>query len=228
MTTVALVPARGGSKGVPGKNVAEVGGRPMIAWTIAAAFDSGVVDRVVVSTDDDGIATVAEATGAEVPFRRPAALATDEADSVDVALDALDRLGSDPEWLVLLQPTSPLRCGTDVAAAMALATADVDAVVAVRAVREHPAWLVAVDRAGSITPWQPASGRRRQEEPALFVPNGSIYAVRPEVLRATLRWYGERAVAYIMPEERSVDVDTAWDLHIVSLVLGSPATPPSP
>ena len=109
---LGLIPARGGSKGLPGKNLAPLHGRPLIAWTIAAARSSGFVDDVVVTTDDEDVARVALAEGARVPFRRPARLATDEASMNDViahALDELSREGDEYRWLLLLQPTAPLR-----------------------------------------------------------------------------------------------------------------------
>jgi len=106
---LALVPARGGSKGLPGKNIADLGGRPLIAWSIAAALECTAIDRVVVSTDDDAIAAAAQACGAEVPFMRPASLAADDTPSHDVVCHALDTLDDDIGIVVLLQPTSPLR-----------------------------------------------------------------------------------------------------------------------
>src|SRR4051794_40245817 len=111
-TVAALIPARGGSKSIPRKNIASVGGKPLIAWTIEAALGSKLLDRVYVSTDDEEIASVSRACGSEVPFMRPAELASDEAGSLGVALHALDWMaahGGEPDYLLLLQPTSPLR-----------------------------------------------------------------------------------------------------------------------
>lgn len=228
-TVLALVPARGGSVGVPGKNVADVGGRPMVAWSVAAALDSGRVDVVVVSTDDDEIAAAGAAAGAAVPFRRPADLATDEASSVAVAVHTLDwyreESGEDPTWLVLLQPTSPLRDGRDVAAAVDLArTPGTDAVVSVRSVRDHPAWMLRLMPSGYVERVTPSTATRRQDEPDLLVPNGAIYVVRPEVLRMTGHWYGERTRSYEMTADRSIDVDTPWDLELVRMLVGRPST----
>lgn len=223
MTVIALVPARGGSKGIPRKNLVEVAGRPLLSWTIAAAQQSGVVDRIVVSTDDDEIARAAQDLGAEVPFRRSPELSDDHATAVDVAIDALDRLG-DPDWLLLLQPTSPLRSAEDVRSAVRLASDDVERVVSVRPVRDHPAWLLRVAGDGMLEPWSGSAATRRQDEPALVVPNGAIYLIRPAALRRDRSWVGSRTRAYNMPEERSIDVDTSWDLRVASLVLASAAT----
>ena len=141
---LALVPARGGSKGLPGKNVAPLRGRPLIAWTIAAA-GSALIDSVVVTTDDDAIAEAALAAGARVPFRRPAALAGDEARMSDVighALDTLALAGESYGWLLLLQPTSPLRTAAHVEAAFArLAASGGGAVVSVCEAEHNPQWM---------------------------------------------------------------------------------------
>ena len=113
LSVLALVPARGGSKGLPGKNIRPAAGRPLLDYTVAAARSSACIDRVVLSSDDEAIMRVARASGCEVPFRRPAALATDEATSIDVVLHALDQLPPH-DLVVLLQPTSPLRTAADI------------------------------------------------------------------------------------------------------------------
>jgi N-acylneuraminate cytidylyltransferase/CMP-N,N'-diacetyllegionaminic acid synthase len=141
---IALVPARGGSKGLPGKNVLPLLGKPLIAWTIEQAKACSYIDRVMVTTDDDGIAAAAREFGADVPFKRPAHLATDAAKSLDVVLHALDWLeahGDRYDLLVLLQPTSPLRTAGDIGGALDLfISKNAGAVVSVCETDHHPYW----------------------------------------------------------------------------------------
>lgn len=226
---VALLPARGGSKGLPGKNIKPLAGKPLIAWTIEAARQSLAVERIVVSTDDEAIMACARDWGAEVPFRRPQSLASDTAEAVDVALHFLDWLATDlgglPSWLVLLQPTSPLRRAADIDGALSLAMArDADAVIAVCPARPHPYWSKSLDEEGRLRAWLPEtmSVVQRQALPPLYVPNGAVYGIRPEVLRAARTFAPANTVAWIMPESRSIDIDSAWDFLLADFVLGNP------
>ena len=232
---LALIPARGGSKGIPHKNLAPGGGRPLIAWTVAAARAAGPVDRVVVSTDDAVIAAVGRELGAEIPFLRPAELAQDDTPGIAPPLHALRWLekheGYRPALLLLLQPTSPLRTAEDIRAAVELLQArDADAVVSVTPVRKHPHWMKRLGAEGRLID-APAlahgleavpqrGGTRRQDLPPLYAPNGAVYLARRDVLLDHGGWYTERTYAYVMPEERSLDIDTPWDLHLADLVLG--------
>jgi CMP-N,N'-diacetyllegionaminic acid synthase len=224
---LAVIPARGGSKGIPGKNLASAGGRPLIAWTIVAARAAQGVSRAVVSTDSPEIAEVARGLGAEIPFLRPAELATDAAPGMLPILHAIrwleEQEGYRPDYVMCLQPTSPLRTAEDIDAALALARAkEADAVVSVAPVEHHPFWMKRVSPEGQLSdfmvPERPAL--RRQDLPLVHALNGAIYLVRREVLLAKQTWYTERTYAYVMPPERSFDVDTPWDLRIVDLLLG--------
>lgn len=226
MSPIALVPARGGSKGIPRKNVLPVGGKPLIAWTIAAALATPGISRVLVSTDDPEIAEVARAHGAEVPFLRPPELATDTATSLDVALHALDWLEKKefktPEYLLLLQPTSPLRQTADIVAAMQLAaTRDVDAVLGVCEAAPHPYLARCISAEGVISDFLSVSPKpaTRQEYPPAYVINGALYLIRSATLRAARTFQPPGARACIMPIERSLDVDTPWEMRLVDLLL---------
>lgn len=223
---LALITARGGSKGVPRKNLKPVAGRPLIAWTIQAARGARRVDRVVVSTDDAAIAEVAKAWGASAPFLRPAELASDQATSREVALHALDwlalRQGYQPDWLLLLQPTSPLRLAEDIDRAVDLARASgARAVVSVCPAHPHPQWCQRLDETGRLHPWVEGNGlaQRRQDLPPAYALNGAIYLVRAQDLMAGGDWLGPDTLAYLMPAERSLDIDSPWDLHLADLVL---------
>jgi CMP-N,N'-diacetyllegionaminic acid synthase len=224
--SVGLITARGGSKSIPQKNVKLLAGKPLIAWTIEAALRSRLLDRVIVSTDDEEIARVARECGADVPFMRPAELAQDDSPHLDVIRHALDWLETESktelDYLMLLQPTSPLRTTEDIDAAIALAAdVDADAVVSVCQTHDHPYLSKQVTPDGRLLDFveKPRGYLARQKLPPAFALNGAIYLVRRNVLRERDDWYTDRTFAYIMPPERSLDIDTPWDLHLVELIL---------
>lgn len=222
--TLALVVARGGSKSIPRKNLAPLAGKPLLAWTIDAAQRCQTELRLVVSTDDREIAEVARQCGAEVPFMRPAELARDDTPSLDVVLHAVDVLASrgyDADRVLLLQPTSPLRTPDDIDAATRIAgDRDATSVVSVCPSRDHP-WLTKrVTPEGVLEDFFPHKPvvRRQELEPA-FALNGAIYLTRTAWLRSHRSFYAQPTYAYVMPAERSLDVDEPWDLHLCELVL---------
>jgi CMP-N-acetylneuraminic acid synthetase len=223
---VALITARGGSKGIPGKNLKLLGGRPLVAWSVAAACASRWVSRVLVSTDDPAIAEVAGEAGAEVPFLRPPALARDDSSHISVVLHTLDWLRDQeqitPDYLLLLQPTAPFRTGEDLDGAITLGRErNADAVVSVCEARTHP-WLVkSVHPDGTIEDFIPRTlaYERRQDFPPAYMLNGALYLNRPASLRATGTFRPPGTLAYIMPVERSVDLDTLVDWELAELLL---------
>ena len=211
---VALVPARGGSKGIPRKNLAPLLSRPLLAWTLDAAREAETVTRIVVSTDDEEIAAAAD--GAEI-LRRPKELATDETPMVDVIRHALDEL----TWLdvlVLLQPTSPLRRAEHVDGAVRLLLeTGADSVVSVVEVphRYGPDSLMELEGERLTARQQPST---RQQQPRLYARNGpAVLALRPERLGEVL--YGCDVRPYVMDERDSLDVDTPEDLELAELLL---------
>jgi CMP-N-acetylneuraminic acid synthetase len=223
-----VVPARGGSKGVPRKNVAIVAGRPLIEWTIMAARQATCIDQLIVSTDDEEIAAVARAAGADVPFRRPADLSHDDAAGADVVLHALQWIvrhrGYTPEYVVTLQPTSPLRTAGDIDAAIALARVrGAHSVVSVSPAVQSPYWMVRVDEDLEVREFLPGDPPTRQQLPALYAINGAVYVTSPRLLFDMHALYGPGTLAYVMPEERSLDVDTRWEMHVADLVLAARA-----
>ncbi len=222
---LALITARGGSKGIPQKNIAPCAGRPLIAWTIDAARDSRHVSGILVSTDDPDIAAVARTHGAEVPFLRPPELSRDDSPHIPVLLHALTWLrehqGRLPDWLVLLQPTSPLRLARDVDDAVDLALArDADAVVSL-APRDDLHLLRDLDEAGRILPQAAyAQGYQpRQSARAGHVVNGAVFLIKTSVLLEKQTFYTDRTYALVMPAARSLDVDTPFDLKLAELLL---------
>lgn len=222
---LALLTARGGSKGVPRKNIREVGGKPLITWTIEAALKSAHDLRVLVSTDDVEIAAVSKASGAEVPFLRPDHLAVDTASSEAVVFHALDWLERQanyrPDLILLLQPTSPLRTSQDIDDALQLQMEnDAEAVVSVTMNERPIQWLRKVDDEG-ILAHVVTTGHiaRRQEAEQLYQLNGAIYLIKPDVLVREKTFYPPRTHAYIMPPERSLDIDTDFDLLLADFLL---------
>jgi CMP-N,N'-diacetyllegionaminic acid synthase len=212
---LAVIPARGGSKGLPRKNLMVAGGRPLIAWTIEAARRAGSIDRVVVSSDDEEIIAVATSLGCEAPLRRPGVLATDSATSVDVVLHAMDHFSSF-EYVVLLQPTSPLRISEDIDLAFdTLLTRRAYACVSVSLAEQSPYWMYTLgadDRLSSVVPGAPEV-TRRQDLPEVYVLNGAIYIAQCDWLRSGRRFVDKDAVGYKMPRDRALDIDTADDFE---------------
>lgn len=229
MKVMALIPARGGSKGLPGKNVMPLMGKPMIAYSVEAALGAGL--EPVVSTDDEEIARVARDAGASVPFMRPERLATDEATTLEVVFHALDRLydASEQEDVLvcLLQPTSPLRSAEDIKGALALAREVEAPVVSVSPVKKPPSWMVRMDASGRLSPFvedrQPGGVTRRQDAAPLYMYNGAIYVIMASALRQLKSFAPEGVVGYVMPAERSVDVDDLLDFRLAQAWLESQA-----
>jgi len=213
---LALIPARGGSKSLPRKNVLPAAGRPLIAWSIDAVRTSAVIDHLILSSDDDEIMATAKAHGCDVPFRRPVALATDTATSIDVVIHALDHF-PDFEYLVLLQPTSPLRTGADIDAAFHLMLErNAPSCVSVCLAEQSPYWMYTLeegDRLVSLLPPPLEGVGRRQDLPEVHVLNGAIYIAKCEWLRVNRSFLGTGTVAYRMPPERSIDIDSADDFE---------------
>ncbi|MEM7449559.1 MAG: acylneuraminate cytidylyltransferase family protein [Myxococcota bacterium] len=215
--TLAVIPARGGSRGIPQKNIAPVFGRPLLAWTIEAALKADEIDRVVVSSDCDEVLKVARRWGAE-PLHRPKELATDICASEPVlghAFSTLQSEGANVETLVLLQPTSPLRDAGHIDEALALLGAGVNAVISVYEPRHSPHKCLQLSPSGSLQGLvdEDAPFRRRQDLPMALMPNGAIYAITAEAFRQTRRLLTDRTAPYIMAAHLSLDIDTPKDLQ---------------
>lgn len=220
---LAVVTARGGSKGIPHKNLREVAGRPLLAWSIAAGRTSRYIDRLVLSSEDDEIIAAALRLGCEVPFVRPPRLAADDTPGIEPVLHALEQLPG-YDYVVLLQPTSPLRISKDIDCCLELCEQQgAPACVSVRRSRENPCFTFCVGPDGRMSPVVSNGnhGGRRQDFPDFFVLNGAVYVAQPEWLKRTRSFVAEGAIAYVMPGERSLEIDEEDDfLHFLSLVGG--------
>lgn len=223
---LGIIPARGGSKGIPGKNIKLLADKPLIAWTIEAALDSHGLDRIIVSTDDEMIAKLSLEWGAEVPFLRPASLAEDSSPTMDVVLHALDHMELKenfcPDYILLLQPTSPLRTSQDIDNALEKASRhNADAVVSICIANPHPYLAKRLSEGGTIADFisQEKIYTRRQELPPAYALNGAIYLNRRSSLLQEKTFLPEGTYGYVMPDERSIDIDNPWDFHLADLIM---------
>jgi len=215
---LALVPARGGSKGIPDKNIRPLVGHTLLYYAAQAAAASGVVDRMVLSTDSAQIAEEGRRAGLEVPFMRPAALAQDDTPMLPViehAVKALSDSGWEPEIVVLLQPTSPLRTGVHVRdAVQALRQTGADSVVTVVELPRHlsPDYVMKIDD-GRLVPFLAEGSRitRRQDTRPAFVRDGTAYVFWTKTLRKTRSIYGEHCHPLVVPPNDSITIDTPGD-----------------
>ena len=228
MRVLAIITARGGTKGLPRKNLRPIAGKPLIAWTIEHALEvADQLHRIVVSTDDSEIAAIACQAGAEVPFIRPADLAKDETKSLLVVQHATEFVEAEDQmrmdWILLLQPTSPLRQADDIRNVLALAAEDrCDSVIAVeQVVNSHPMLLKTI-QGDWVRPYGevPQEGVRRQDcYPDVYVNNGAIYLTRRDVVMKQGLLMGVFALPYIMPAERSLDIDTELEFRVAEAMM---------
>jgi CMP-N,N'-diacetyllegionaminic acid synthase len=219
-SVIAVIPARKGSKGLAGKNILPIAGKPMIGWSIEAALQCKLVDRVVVSTDCHEIAAISLKFGAEVPFFRPADLAADLTPGVDVVLHAINEIPNF-DIVVLLQPTSPLRTAVDITQALqAFIDSDAASGVSVCLSKVHPNWMKRISEDGMVIPYErSAIIPNRQQLESVYSLNGAIYLARCDSLKQSRSFHTKSTLAYVMPPERSFDVDSAFDLSLCDLIL---------
>ncbi|MDP2143568.1 MAG: acylneuraminate cytidylyltransferase family protein [Gallionella sp.] len=229
-TFLAIIPARGGSKRLPRKNVLDLGGKPLIAWSIEAACDCPYLDEVMVTTDDAEIANVARLHGANVPFLRPEALASDTAASFDAIKHAIDfyqhEMGREFDFVVLLQPTSPLRGARDISAAIELLEQkNADAIISVCEVDHSPLWMNTLPDDLSMDKFirDEVKNVRSQDLPKNYRLNGAIYICRTSRLLAEESFFiSGNIFAYIMNRNESVDIDDISDFRLAQSLLSKP------
>ena len=224
---LAVIPARSGSKGLPGKNILPIGGKPLIAWTVEQARQSRYLDTILVSTDSEHIANVALDHGAEATFLRPPHLATDTASSVDTAIHALDfyqmQLGKTFDYLVLLEPTSPLREPQDIdnmVEKLIKYSNEYDAIVSIGAVHEHPSIMKKIE-GNNIHPFFDgfsSTGRRQDNAPAYF-PYGVAYIVSVSTLYTQKTFYPTRTTYYEIKRYQCFEIDDIYDFLSVEATM---------
>ncbi|MFQ6178955.1 cytidylyltransferase domain-containing protein [Bacillus paranthracis] len=225
MGTLGIIPARGGSKGLPLKNIKNLNNIPMIAYTIKAALDSKIIDRIVVSTDDPNIAEISKKYGAEVPFLRPDHLATDTATTIDVVSHCIDYYEGEIDFhvnnIILLQPTSPLRTSKDIQKAFKVFLEnEADSLQSVCRADSHPYLLRKIED-GILSPYFNFDNKnlRRQDLKEVYQLNGAIYIAKKEVLKKYVSFIGEKNCAYIMSKESSIDIDDIYDFKMVEMLM---------
>ncbi|NPV00492.1 MAG: acylneuraminate cytidylyltransferase family protein [Brevinematales bacterium] len=222
---IGIIPARGGSKGIPGKNIRPIAGKPLIVWSIESAKKSVYLDSVIVSTDNERIAAISEHAGAGVPFTRPDDLATDTARSVDVLLHAADwfaERGQRYDIIVCLQPTSPMRTAADIDNALRqMVESSARAIISVSEAEHLPQWSNTLPPDRCMKDFLPPEviNIRRQNFPVYYRLNGAVNIAETEYLRRRESFIGDESYAYIMPRERSVDIDTEFDFKLAEYLL---------
>lgn len=223
---LAIIPARGGSKGIPRKNIIDLCGKPLLAYSVEAgieALNRGAIDKLIISTDDIEIAEVAKRYGAEVPFLRPESLASDKAKSVDLLIHAqqyYEELGIYFDDIILLQPTSPMRTGEDIIKSLEIYDSVPKADSLVSCFKEdYICDLVSYHKENNVAiPINPLhnAGIRRQEAEDLYVRNGAVYITNVKYLMKEKKVFGGNMAMYVMSKERSINIDTPYDLKLAA------------
>lgn len=226
-TVIAIIPARGGSKGIPGKNIKLIGGKPLIAWTIDSAIVSKYIDRVIVSTDSDEIASVSKNYGAEIPFKRPAKLATDEASSESVVLHALRWIkkneGKEYDYFILLQPPLPLRTTKHIDGAIEKIVNDPIAktLLSITKATTNPYLIEIINKKGYLEDFIERQERivRRQDIPSIYQINGAIYLIKSKDFLEKKSFYISPMSYYLMSRRSSVDLDDNFDFTLAEFLI---------
>ncbi len=223
---LAIIPARGGSKAVPKKNIRLLGGKPLIQWTIEAAMHATSIDRVILSTDDDEIAEVCKLLEVEIPFMRPKELAQDDSLAIDNYIYTIERLNakcsSNYEEIIVLLPTAPLRTAEDIDSAVELfQRKNADSIISCAEMPHPPLWTKKIDGNGKIESYFdiPIRNKNRQEFELAYIPNGSIYIFKYSLLKEKHTYYSDKTYAYVMPPERSIDIDTELDFRFAEFLI---------
>ena len=223
MNIISIIPARGGSKGIPRKNIKLLNGKPLISYSIDASNSCSLIDDTYVSTEDAEISEISKGNNAEV-IERPDELAGDDSSSIDVILHVLDYLenrGELPDLFVLLQPTSPLRTSEDIEASINLfLESDCDSLVSVCEL-DHRALLNFSLEDGFLVQNNNESlfNSRRQDIPTHFSLNGAIYITTPEFIRKNKSFYSDKTIPHVMSKEKSIDIDTSFDFKLAEFLL---------
>jgi CMP-N,N'-diacetyllegionaminic acid synthase len=218
---LAVIPARGGSKGLPGKNIMNLHGKPLLAWTIEEAQKSKYIDRIILSSDDEEIIRVAREWGCEVPFVRPMELAQDHTPGIDPILHAI-QFCAGYDYVVLLQPTSPLRTVEDIDGCISFCLDNqASACVSVTAVDKSPYWMYTLNSSYQLSPLIQTDNliARRQDLPEIWALNGAVYVSNTTWLVQSKTFLTEDTLGFVMPMERSMDIDSKMDFDLAEFLL---------
>lgn len=221
-TVLAIIPARGGSKGVPRKNIRFVAGKPLIVWTIEESGKSEYIDRTILSSDDEEIIAIARQWNCDVPFVRPAELARDHVTGIEPVLHAIETIPEKHDYVVLLQPTSPLRLVEDIDGCIEKCVSqNAPVCVTVTTPDKSPYWMYFLDNQGKLNPVikQEDIVLLRQQLKSVYLLNGAVYVAKTDWFMKNKKFVSDETVAYLMPKTRSMDIDTEWDLKICEILL---------
>ncbi len=225
---LAIIPARGGSKGVQRKNIRMLGGKPLIQWTIEAALQADTIDRVIISTDDDEIAEVCRSTGVEIPFMRPIELAQDDSLAIDNYIYTVDRLAIEADAEIkdfcVLLPTVPFRNSNDIDDAIQMFESNhADSVISCTQLLHPVEWIFDLSDSNRIIRELDKGDKKiinRQALSPMYIPNGGIYIFKYCFLKRSYTYYSENTYGYVMPTERSIDIDTEYDFKLAEFIAG--------
>ncbi len=220
-TILAIIPARGGSKGIPRKNIKILAGKPLIAWTIEEAKKSKYIDRLILSSEDEEIIKVAKKWGCEVPFVRPKELAKDDTPGIEPVIHAIKTLPESYDYVCLLQPTSPLRKVEHIDAAIELIIKmNAESLVSLKKVKENPYWMFEIDNNSFLNKFiNEDIPIRRQDLKELYVLNGAIYISVTNFLLKNKTFITDKTIAFKMDEFNSVDIDEIVDFYLAEFYL---------
>jgi N-acylneuraminate cytidylyltransferase/CMP-N,N'-diacetyllegionaminic acid synthase len=223
---LAIIPARGGSKGLPGKNIKPLCGKPLIGYSIESAKQSKWISQLILSTDDNEIAEVSMSFGIDIPFMRPPELAQDNSLAIDNYIYTVERYNAQNKTcfdeFIVLQPTSPLRNADDIDGAVELYhEKKADSVISVCEASHPPVWAKKIDDSGTLSDYFDINGgnKNRQDFPTAFVPNGAIFILKLSFLKSRYSYYLDKTYGYVMPPERSVDIDTQFDFEFADFLI---------
>lgn len=220
---IAIIPARQGSKGIPHKNIKSMAGKSLIIHSINAANSSKYIKNIIISTDDPQIASIIPKDKVKI-IKRPSELATDESNIIDVifhSLNYLEKKKITADIILLLQPTSPLRTAKDIDKAVEIfVNHDCESVISVSEIEHSPFWSLEI-KDNYLKPkfGEEYFNMRRQDLPKLYSPNGAIFISTPQYLKKNKTFYSKKTLPYIMPQERSIDIDTELDFKFAELLL---------
>lgn len=221
---LAIIPARGGSKGLPGKNIKELNGKPLIAYTIEAAKKVDEIDRVVVNTDSEEIAEVAKKYGAEIPFMRSRELASDTASAIDVYIDTIKRLKYEEDCFIVLLPTAPLRTEKHIKEAIDLfRKKGAKTLISIQEAATPASWYMQITQEGKLESLnygvKSGNTQNRQVNQKEYIPNGAIYILSYALLEEKRTYYCCNTIPYIMSRNVSVDIDTLDDFYYAEYLM---------
>jgi CMP-N,N'-diacetyllegionaminic acid synthase len=222
---LALIPARGGSKGIPRKNIRMLGGKPLISYAITAALNAKNIDRVIVTTEDKEIANIASSNGAEIPFLRPKELAQDDSKAIDAYIYTVEKLNEELDEkissFIVILPTNPFVISEDIDNAIQLfKNKNADSVMSYTDASHPPLWAKKISEDLKVSNYFDLKDQllNRQDIPHAYMPNGSIFIFRLSLLKSN-RYLSDNSYGYIMPRERSIDIDTYLDFEYAEFLM---------